>query len=562
MGSQRKVKAASAHQRKGSSSSPSSSSHLHPESAHALDSDSFSADYDDEYDHDYDDEDDDEEEVRCNHQNLDFSKVLQDVEGSLVGTMTSGVMAISHLFSSSPTSAASRHSFRVTWKELMYLVLAIVILAGLSILMGVSAGITISIHYFDTHTSPSFPRLEARERDLGPHQRVTTVDYSIVSSNVLQHPSVGTPTSRSPTDINDLTLGRVITMSKSGQRKVLMVVEETIPLGAGDNETRAHSPENGHTQTDGISSSSDEGDYHARFQGKYKPFRHHSPPDSRFQLSSSTVYPTICSDGVTIGYDDWYTLKAAIEELNGLAAERFMKWNEYFASLDTSGNNPTASPRFHNDASDNPHLRPNSPYNEAFLRQYYDDDAVFTVCPGSTLRARKGPIFVNAENIIIECGDPEEYYHKHSGERSSYQSISYPVSLEMPTCTFDVGGTHLSFGPSARNILVRGLAFQSATSSSLAFHYNGAQASFEDCVWVNNAGIPGGKYGAVADVNSTSNLNFYRCEIGPDLGNLVNMVGQGGAGSKNGDPVQTGVPGGSRVSGLNPNIASVLSLRN
>ena len=69
--------------------------------------------------------DDDDSTART----LDFSKVLQDVEGSLVGTMTSSVVAISGLWSSSPSSSSG--SFHVTWKEMMYLVFAIVLLAGL-----------------------------------------------------------------------------------------------------------------------------------------------------------------------------------------------------------------------------------------------------------------------------------------------------------------------------------------------------------------------------------------------------------------------------------------------
>ena len=105
---------------------------------------------------------------------------------------------------------------------------------------------------------------------------------------------------------------------------------------------------------------------------------------------------------------------------------------------------------------------------------------------------------------------------------------------------------------------MRGLAFESAKTSSLAFHYDGAQASFEDCVWKNNAGVHGGRYGAVADVNSTSSLNFYRCEIGPNLGSLANMAGPGpGVAGANLDPSQTAAPGGSYGS-----IASFLSLRN
>lgn len=557
MGSYRKNKAVPSHQSKSSSSSPNSSIHNPPDNAHefgngnghgsgnrngARNGFESSLSANDGYAND-----EEEEEIDCNPQSLDFSQVLQDVEGSLVGTMTSGVMAISQLFNSSPSPAGSSPSFRVSWKELMYLLLAIFILAGLSILLGVSAGITISIHYFDTHANPSFLRLEARERDLGPHQRVTTLDFSIVSSNILQHPSVGTPTSStSSSDAHVLTLGRAITMSESGQRNVLFVVEETQPVGRDDNRTRGEN-----TFPDGaVISDEIEIAKLAMFNGNYKPYRQHGPPDSRFQVSASKVHPTICSDGVTIGYEDWSTLKAAVEEANALSAERFMKWNEYYASLDKSGGSPTSSPVNANQ-HDHPHEKASSPYDEDFLRQYYDDDIVFRICPGSKLKAAKGPIFFNAENIVIECGDHEEalqHIHGNRGasasasSRSSTTSASF-VTREMPSCVIDVGGSHLAFGPHAKNILVRRLGFQSATASSLAFHHNGAQASFEDCVWKDNAGTHGEKYGAVADVNSNSSLNFYRCEIGSNLGSLNVATPAAGAGARS-----TGTTG-TRASG-------------
>lgn len=483
---------------------------------------------------------------------LDFSKVLQDVEGSLVGTMTSSVVAITSLLSNSPSSSSG--SFRVTWKELVYLVLAIVVLAGLSIFMGVAAGITISIHYFDTHGSPSFPRLEARERDLGPHQRVTTLDYSIVSSNVL-NPFIGT--SSHEDNAMDLALGRVITMSESGQRSVLFVVEETPPLHTDGNETRATLSAPVCRNDTGI----DDGDSsEPLLGGQYKPYKHRAPPDSRFQLSASKVHPGLCSDGVTIGYDDWDILKAAVGEANALAAERFMKWNEYFASIEGSTRSsdwfdkilkgvprPHDSTTCHHDEED-------------LLQYYYDEDIVFTICPGSTLKAKKGPIFINAENIQIECGDPEEFNYIRAAQKSaSFPAPHSSFSWESPTCTLDAGGTHLAFGAHAKNVLVRGIVFQSAQTSSLAFHHDGAQASFEDCIWMDNAGVHG-KYGAVADVNSTSNVNFYRCGIGPSLARTANSPDRGGLPMAGGD-VHT-MSGGPYGNGMAPGFASYLSLRN
>lgn len=178
------------------------------------------------------------------------------------------------------------------------------------------------------------------------------------------------------------------------------------------------------------------------------------------ELRKTTVHPTLCRDGVTVGFSDWPTLKAAVQEANAMSAERFLRWNQYFATAE--GQNFGV-------------------FEDGSL--YYEDDVIFTICPGATLKSRRGPIYINAENIIIDC----EY------------------------CIIDVRGTHLSFGPHAKNVLVRGITFRGAQTSSLTFYHDGAEASFEDCYWSGNVG--NGKVGAVADVNSTSSVAFYRCEI-------------------------------------------------
>jgi hypothetical protein len=181
------------------------------------------------------------------------------------------------------------------------------------------------------------------------------------------------------------------------------------------------------------------------------PLREKAFPDqdhkNGFFRSEPTIQPTLCSDGITMGFQDWNTLKAAIREANSLSAEKFLRWNEHFAE----GQQNTFDDK----------------------SVYYEVDVFFTICPGTTLKARKGPIYVNAENIVLECDG----------------------------CTVDVGGTHLAFGPHARNILVRGVTFKGAQTSSLTFYHDGSEAAFEDCFWFGNSG--NGKSGAVADVNST-----------------------------------------------------------
>jgi hypothetical protein len=575
MGSHRK-KTPSSHQRRSSGNNPINQPNgqpFHENGAAAAVTLSDKRYFEDE-EEDEEDDDDFDNTART----LDFSKVLQDVEGSLVGTMASSVVAITGLLSPTPVPTSSSNSsssigggsFRVTWKELVYLVLAIVVLAGLSILMGVAAGISISIHYFDAPSFSSFQRSEARQRDLGPHQRVTTLDYTIASSNFM-YPSAGKASSslteEEENNLIALTLGRVITMSESGQRSVLLVVEEIPPLPTMLNSSCSygtthfnytpHGNTSGPTRPPNNATVVHEND-EAMFNGHHTPYRHRGPPDSRFHLSASKVHPTICSDGVTVGFDDWVTLKAAVAEANALSAERFMKWNEYYASLDSE--TPKSDPRWFDNIL-NARAASEHHDQEELLGYYYEEDVVFTICPGTTLKARKGPIFINAENIMILCGVSEEYSYIRAAQPtpSPTASMRSSFSREIPTCVMDVGGTHLAFGPHARNVLVRGLVFQSAKTSSLAFHYDGAQASFEDCIWIDNSGAHGSMYGAVADINSTSNVNFFRCEIGTSIASVANLGGNGGIVGGTGD---NGMPYPYGGVGLAPGFVSFLSLRN
>ena len=259
----------------------------------------------------------------------------------------------------------------LTWKEtLLFLMLAILV-AIVSVGLGIAAVMTISIQYYDEQVTAQSPH------------RVTTLDSDIRSIPII------------PTN-EDVVVGHE-----------LPLLEEKLFPQANENHT----------------------------QGPI--------------LSEATVQPTLCSDGVTMGFSDWNTLKAAIREANNHSAEKFLRWNEYFVGQDEQ----------------------QATFDDKSL--YYEEDVFFVICPGATLKARKGPIFINAENIVLECDG----------------------------CTIDVGGSHLAFGPHARNILVRGITFKGAQTSSLTFYHDGSEAAFEDCYWFGNAG--NGKSGAVADVNST-----------------------------------------------------------
>jgi hypothetical protein len=195
-----------------------------------------------------------------------------------------------------------------------------------------------------------------------------------------------------------------------------------------------------------------------------------------FQMSQPLIQPSLCPDGVTMGFQDWNTLKDAIHEANRRSAQRFLEWNKYLANIE-----------------DDLQQLPRDD-----LSLYYEQDVFFTICPDTTLYARKGPIYVNSENIVLECQG----------------------------CTIQVGGSHLAFGPNAKNVLVRGITFRGATTGSLHFYQNGCDAIFEDCYWYANASH-GNKFGAVADVNSTSSVVFHRCGI-DDANNVAKHSPRGG----------------------------------
>ena len=346
-------------------------------------------------------------------------------------------------------------------REITILLLTIAISVLLAMITGIAAGMTISIHYFENQNPTlmwSGMKINARDRPIlyssqsDVYRRVTTLDPIIASSNIVHRDG-------------NLDLGKVVTASATGQLNVLMVVDEIAPLHS---ETKHYNVEK---------NAANIRDYESDF---YNGSRGYATPNSltleqaelivpgysrwdasqpNIELRQPTILPSLCSDGVTVGFDNWSKLRTAMHEANSISAERFMKWNEYFAT-----NSFTA---FQDDGL------------------YYEEDIVFSICPGATLRARKGPIFINAENVVLECKGG---------------------------CVVDVGGTHLAFGANAKNILIRGVTFRRASTSSLTFFHDGADASFEDCSWINDSGISN-YYGSIANVNSTSVVNFYRCEI-------------------------------------------------
>ena len=254
------------------------------------------------------------------------------------------------------------------------------------------------------------------------------------------------------------------------------------------------------------------------------------------KAAQATVLPTLCSDGFTVGYDNWFLLRDAITEANSIAVEEFVHWSEYLAREGKNGKNSAEAP---------PVYHPPEP---------------FVICPGAILN-QKSPYrsllspfswahytWSNIMYIIEYTGllpsssstpkyniPPRKRSHKNK-KLSSILINAEDIVIECDMCTVDLPGTHFSFGPHAKNVLIKGITFRGATTSSLTFHHHGSDVSFEDCYWLYNSGglVPnrnayanvngndgmmsttGGSTtsaGAVADLNSTSSVRFFRCVI-------------------------------------------------
>lgn len=323
-------------------------------------------------------------------------------------------------------------SFPRCRKELVWTACFIGVVAVLSAFVGASAGISISIHFMETAQTPSFSRIAARERSMGPYLRVTMVDPKMSFSNIASR--------KNPHSADGIGLERVVTKSPTGWHSVLMVVDEQ-----SLNDTEIN------------------GRWNKKAAMKLSPYELDWKPQVR---------PKMCSDGRTAGFDSWSTLRDAVQEANTYSARRFLHWTEYFAWMDDDFDGV-----FEDDSL------------------YFEPEIRLAICPKAKLTPpkkhyyygpRNEPIYVNAENIVLECDD----------------------------CTMDAaGGTgHFLFGPQAKNALIRGVTFRRAKGSSISFYGDGAEVSFEDCLWVGQKGAASDR-ASISDVNSVVTLNFLRCEM-------------------------------------------------
>jgi hypothetical protein len=281
-----------------------------------------------------------------------------------------------------------------SWKEIASVGMFLLALGMLSVIVGLAAGMTISIHYFED----PLHRFDNQGMVINGQHKVTTYDNDILTKNLMPNSS-------------SIDLGRVEKTIIRGERMVVSITRDEDWLGP---------------LVESVAGETFRDIFYAK----------------------SPTKPTLCPDGKTMGFSNWEVLTTAIHETNALSAEKSQRWREYFSSIKSH-----EFGAFQDDAL------------------YYEDESVFTICPGVTLKGRR-PIFVNAENSVIECD----------------------------ACTFDVAGTHFAFGPQARNVLVRGVAFKWTYPSSLVFNHDGAEVTFEDCLWITSSRKS--KSGTVADLNS------------------------------------------------------------
>jgi hypothetical protein len=185
------------------------------------------------------------------------------------------------------------------------------------------------------------------------------------------------------------------------------------------------------------------------------------PPRLSFE-DYTRMRPHLCRDGKTYGYDTYAELEKLLHEINEYSHERYIQWDSFY---ETAGESFVG-------VFDDPSL-------------YYEEEIFVTICPQTVLRRRRGSraLYLNAETVLVEC----------EGCRMEIKS-----------------GSHMIFGPYAQDVMVRGIHFVGATETSIRFPFDGAEVYFEDCFFSENKSTSK-HIGTVADVNSTSSVDFMRC---------------------------------------------------
>ena len=343
-------------------------------------------------------------------------------------------------------------TLRITCKDIMTVGLILLALFGVSMIVGIAAGLSVSVHIHDAADYSS-------EHRIIPQQRVTISDPSI--SRLNNYPAIGGDSGFGRSRFQalhklpvDSTMADVLAFYDEWTDQMVIVEDPTTQQTANppveESATRS------------------------------MPL----PPNMGSLDDWVRSKPKLCSDGKTIGYDSWNSLVSAVDDVNRYSAERFELWHDYFVKV-IHAQEATAECTVVNKDCRSPHT-----FDEDWM--YYEEQIVMTICPRAVLRKRsRGPIFVNTESMVFECDD----------------------------CAIQAHGTHMSFGPEAKNVLVRGITFTYATTSSLVFYYDGADVSFENCHFVESRSRMK-TWGAIADVNSTAIVNFYRCSVTQPFGRI------------------------------------------
>jgi hypothetical protein len=369
----------------------------------------------------------------------------------------------------------SRTAFRFSWNEILALCFLLVTFAICSIVVGVAAGVSISIHYYESPENLDQRRVASAtitndntqfwESRLATHT-VTSVDPTIFIYSKNYYPSMG---------------DRVVhTDTATGMRIPLNVVVEspTLPTDA------QYIPQSNWTSIDQTNTT----DY---YQNEHTiiPPPSYTNFDNNFDAWLHNP-PKLCSDSKTMGYDSWSSLRYALNDVNRYSAQRSERWLMYFASLaalkasspdtamfDTVLGHPSTIIQGGISIFDDDNL-------------YYEEQFTFTICPRTVLHAGSHPLVIDTESVTLQCDG----------------------------CIVTGGDSHISFGSAAKNTLIRGITFQNSKRSSILLHHNGAEVTFEDCIWAvtrfdsdkrHRHIMPG--LNEITNVNSSIILNFYRC---------------------------------------------------
>ena len=382
-------------------------------------------------------------------------------------------------------------TFRFSWNEILALFFMLLTFAICSIIVGVAAGVSISIHYYESPENLDQRRMATTDNLWDESGRVHTPTVTSLDPTILTYSKNYYPIKEE----------RVVhTDASTGMRIALNVVVESPSLLSKDGQFT--SPSNGtqsvdHNKSINIDHDDDDNTYH-RHKEKLTP-----PSSGRDNLHIwLRTPPKLCSDSKTMGYDSWTSLRSALNDVNRYSAQQSDRWIIYFAALATSkalsSSSTSPSPSFNKYTTT--HASSLSSFPQRILptfdddHLYYEEQFVFTICPGTFMKAGSYPLIIDTESLTLQCEG----------------------------CTIDGGDSHISFGSSAKNVVIRGITFQNSLRSSILLQQNGAEATFEDCTWFvrhldsdkrKRYILPG--LNEIANVNSSSILNFYRCSTIP-----------------------------------------------